>query len=109
MPTTSREAGRDLDRLDVRARHHHVPDLQLAEAQRVEQQLALLLGELGAVLAFLLLVLLDQLLERLAQGVAIAVAAPGQHAQPGEQALEQRDVRLAPACRQLLHDRLSGR
>src|SRR5690606_32710215 len=100
------EAGRDVDRMDVRARHHDVPHLELAETQRIEQKLAFLLGELGAVLTFLPLVLLDQLLERLAQRV-LPIAPLGQDAQAGEQSIERRNVRIAPACRQFLHRSVS--
>ena len=52
--------------------------------------------------AALLLVLLDQLLERLAQRVAFAVAALGEDPQPGQEAVQQRGLLVAVGG-QLLH------
>ena len=101
------EARLDADRFDVGARHHDVPDLQLAETQRIEQQLPLALGEFGAVGRRLLFVLLDQLFEGLAQRT-LAVAASREHPQSGQQAVQKRSLSLAPFRGQLLHDPASS-
>ena len=74
-----------LDGTDIGARHHHVVDTKLAEAQGVEQELALVGGELLDAAAGLLL--LEQILERLAQA-AIAALARRQLLQPAQQAFE---------------------
>ena len=95
------QAAVDRHALDVGARHHDVVDPQLAEAQRVADQLAPLLAEGGRPL---LLGLGDQLLERLAHPAGFGLAAPGEIAHPAHEAVEERWLRRLPLG-QLPHGR----
>ena len=102
--TTSRSELVASHALDVGARHHDVVDPQLAEAQRVADELALLLAERRGAL---LLGLGDQLLQRVAQAAGLGLAAPGELAHPPHEAFEQgRLHRLALG--QLLHGAASA-
>ena len=74
-----------VDGLDVGARHHHVPDLKLAEGQRVQQDGAFFFAEGGLALLIVRLVFLDQLFERLAQRMAVAIALLHERAKPRQQ------------------------
>jgi hypothetical protein len=81
------EPGADLDRANICSRDHDVVDPQLPEAQGIEQELTLVGRELlGATPGILLL---EQVLERLAQAAGIALAG-GELAQSAQQALEHR-------------------
>ena len=98
------QAALDRHALDVRPWHHDVVDPQLAEAQRVADELAPLLAEGGRPL---LLGLGEQLLQSLAHPARFGVAPPSEVAHPAHEAVQQRWLRSVPLG-QLLHGRATA-
>ena len=79
----------DVERLDVGSRHHHVPELKLAEREGIQEDRTFFLAERRRALLIVGFVFLDQLFKRLAKGAPVAILLAPQGTQSRQERLYQ--------------------